>query len=317
MKKLCSRLIFTLSMILAFTAVHAEQNHVEKELTLMLDWFVNPDHGALIVAQQKGLFKEQGLNITIQEPTDPSMPAKLVAAGQVDLAVSYQPQLIQDVAVGLPLVRISTLIGTPLNTLMVLDSSGINNIADLKGKKIGTAISDGVGEATIDTMLKNSGLSLDDVKIINVGWGLSSSLAAKKVDAIYGGYRNFELHQLAIEGFKGRAFFVEEEGVPPYDELVVVVKKNQLEVTTTRKFNRAVELATQYIVNHQDEAWEVFKSYKGDLDTELNRLAWKDTVIRFALRPAALDVQRYDEYARFLKNTGLIKHIPKSESYLK
>jgi putative hydroxymethylpyrimidine transport system substrate-binding protein len=299
-------------MMLAFTSAHAEE-----KMTLMLDWFVNPDHGALIVAQQQGLFKDQGLDITIQEPTDPSMPAKLVAAGNVELAVSYQPQLIQDVAVGLPLVRISTLIGTPLNTLMVLDSSDIKSIADLKGKTIGTAIVDGVGEATVDAMLKNSGLSISDVSIINVGWGLSSSLASKQVDAIYGGYRNFEMHQLATEGFKGRAFFVEEEGVPPYDELVVVAKKDKLDATIIRKFNRAIELATQYIVNHQDEAWNVFKSYKGDLDTELNRLAWKDTVIRFALRPAALDVLRYDEYASFLQKTGLIKQVPNSDDYLK
>ncbi len=312
MKNSCSRLIVASLMMLAFTSAHAEE-----KMTLMLDWFVNPDHGALIVAQQQGLFKDQGLDITIQEPTDPSMPAKLVAAGNVELAVSYQPQLIQDVAVGLPLVRISTLIGTPLNTLMVLDSSDIKSIADLKGKTIGTAIVDGVGEATVDAMLKNSGLSISDVSIINVGWGLSSSLASKQVDAIYGGYRNFEMHQLATEGFKGRAFFVEEEGVPPYDELVVVAKRDKLDATTIRKFNRAIELATQYIVNHQDEAWNVFKSYKGDLDTELNRLAWKDTVIRFALRPAALDVQRYDEYAAFLKATGLIKQIPNSDSYLK
>lgn len=312
MKLSYSRLIAISLMMLAFTSAHAEE-----KITLMLDWFVNPDHGALIVAQQQGLFKEQGLDITIQEPTDPSMPAKLVAAGNVELAVSYQPQLIQDVAVGLPLVRISTLIGTPLNTLMVLDSSDIKSIADLKGKTIGTAITDGVGEATVDTMLKHSGLSINDVSIVNVGWGLSSSLASKKVDAIYGGYRNFEMHQLATEGFKGRAFFVEEEGVPPYDELVVVAKKNQLDAMTIRKFNRAIELATQYIVNHQDEAWKIFKSYKGDLDTELNRLAWKDTVIRFALRPAALDVQRYNEYANFLKKTGLIKQIPSSDDYLK
>ncbi|MCB5160877.1 ABC transporter substrate-binding protein [Marinomonas algarum] len=311
MQRLCVRSVIIVWMFLAVSSAYAEE-----KLTLMLDWFVNPDHGALIVAQQKGLFAEQGLDVRIQEPTDPSMPAKLVAAGNIDLAVSYQPQLIQDVAIGLPLMRISTLIGTPLNTLMVLDSSEIKRIADLKGKTIGTSIADGVSEATVEAMLKKSGLSIHDVNIINMGWGLSSALASKKVDAIYGGYRNFELHQLAIEGFKGRAFYVEEEGVPPYDELVVVAKKGHVSPETLGKFNRAVELATQYIVNHQETAWDIFKSYKGDLDTELNRLAWKDTVVRFALRPAAVDVQRYEEYAAFLKQTGLIKNVPESQDYL-
>ena len=288
----------------------------QESIDVMLDWFVNPDHAALIIAEQKGLFKEQGLSVNLQEPADPSMPPKLVAAGKVDFAVTYQPELIQDVAHGLPLTRISTLIATPLNTLMVLKNGDINSLADLKGKSIGTAISGGVSEATIGVMLENSGLSLKDVSVINVGWALSSSLASKKVDAIYGGYRNFEMHQLAMEGYEGKAFFVEEEGVPPYDELVVVANSTSVNKAQVTKFNRALELATQYIVNHPNDAWELFKSYKKDLDTKLNQLAWKDTLTRLALRPAAYDANRYQSYAEFLQSAGIISKLPNTNDYL-
>ena len=288
----------------------------QEKIDVMLDWFVNPDHAALIIAEQKGLFKEQGLSVSLQEPADPSMPPKLVAAGKVDFAVTYQPELIQDVAHGLPLTRISTLIATPLNTLMVLKGGDINSLADLKGKSIGTAISGGVSEATIGVMLENSGLNLSDVSVINVGWALSSSLASKKVDAIYGGYRNFEMHQLAMEGFEGKAFFVEEEGVPPYDELVVVANSTSVNKAQVAKFNRALELATQYIVNHPNDAWEMFKSYKKDLDTKLNQLAWKDTLTRLALRPAAYDANRYQSYAEFLQSAGIITKLPNTNDYL-
>ncbi|MGB0943722.1 MAG: ABC transporter substrate-binding protein [Marinomonas sp.] len=288
----------------------------QESIHVMLDWFVNPDHAALIIAEQKGLFKDQGLKVNLQEPADPSMPPKLVAAAKVDFAVTYQPELIQDVAHGLPLTRISTLIATPLNTLMVLKDGDINSLADLKGKSIGTAISGGVSEATIGVMLENSGLSLSDVSVINVGWALSSSLASKKVDAIYGGYRNFEMHQLAMEGFEGKAFFVEEEGVPPYDELVVVANSRSVNKTQVAKFNRALELATQYIVNHPNEAWELFKSYKKDLNTKLNQLAWKDTLTRLALRPAAYDANRYQSYAEFLQSAGIISKLPNTNDYL-
>lgn len=289
------------------------------KLTLMLDWFVNPDHGALIIAEQRGLFADQGLEIEIQEPADPSLPPKLVAAGQTDLAVSYQPQLIQDVVEELPLVRVSTLIATPLNTLMVLADSDVKTLADMKGKTIGTAISGGVGEATIGVMLGNSGVSMEDVKVINVGWALASSLAAKKVDAIYGGYRNFEMHQLAAEGFTGRAFYLEEEGVPPYDELVVVANRDQYDPQVIARFNRALELATQYIVNHPTDAWDLFKTYKAaeDLDSDLNRNAWKDTLTRFALRPAAVDIARYQRYSQFLFDEGVIATMPDTANYLR
>ncbi len=303
---------------LTLAATLLSQSAFAEKTTLMLDWFVNPDHGPIIVAKQQGLFKEQGLDIEIQEPADPSMPPKLVAAGKFDLAVTYQPQLIRDVVEELPLTRVSTLIATPLNTLMVLADNNINTLADLKGKKIGYAFDGGLVDATIGTMLKKHGVNIDDVELINVGWSLSASLASGKVDAIYGAYRNFELHQLAMEGHKGKGFYVEEEGVPPYDELVVVANSKSVDKEMVAKFNRALELATQYTVNHPDEAWELFKSY-GDgkkLDTELNRLAWKDTLVRFALRPQAADKARYDNYAQFLVDNGVIKTKPDANSYI-
>ena len=67
----------------------------------MLDWFVNPDHGPLIIAEEKGFFATQGLDVElIVAPADPNDPPKLVAAGRADIAVSYQPQLHLQVEAG-------------------------------------------------------------------------------------------------------------------------------------------------------------------------------------------------------------------------
>ncbi len=229
-----STLLATLSItatLLAFTA-QAET----KNLTLMLDWFVNPNHGPVVIAKERGYFKAQGLNVEIQEPADPSMPPKLVAANKIDLAISYQPSLIIDVAAGLPLIRSATLIATPLNTLMVLDNNKIDNLSNLKGKKIGIAIA-GNEEASIGTMLGTGNVKYDEVDIINVGWALSSSLAAGKVDAIWGGLRNFEINQLALEGFAVKAFFPEEYGVPIYDELIFVANAQTYDKSAIKAFN--------------------------------------------------------------------------------
>ncbi|MFT6916354.1 MAG: putative hydroxymethylpyrimidine transport system substrate-binding protein [Motiliproteus sp.] len=287
-----------------------------KKLTLMLDWFVNPNHGPVVIAKQRGYFKENGLDVDIQEPTDPSTPAKLVAADQVDLAVSYQPSLIMDVAAGLPLIRSATLIATPLNTLTVLDNNKINNISDLKGKKIGISIA-GNEEATISTMLKTQGVNYEDVEIINIGWALSTSLASEKVDATWGGFRNFEANQLALEGIKAKSFFPEEHGVPPYDELVFVANANSYDKGAIQAFNKALEQATIYIVNHPQESWKVFSAYAPDtLDNELNKLAWNATLTRFALRPSAVDLKRYDDYASFMYTQEIISTLPKAQDYI-
>lgn len=288
----------------------------DKAMTLMLDWFVNPNHGPVVIAQQKGYFKEEGLNVTIQEPADPSMPAKLVAANNIDLAISYQTSLTIDVAAGLPLIRSATLIATPLNTLMVLDNGKINSLADLKGKKIGIAIA-GNEDATIGTMLNTEGVDFSEVKIINVGWALSSSLASGKVDAIWGGLRNFETNQLALEGYKAKSFFPEEHGVPSYDELVFVANAKTYDADALKKFNHAIEKATQFIVNHPDESWKTFVSYAPDtLNNELNKRAWNDTLTRFALRPSAVDLERYNRFSEFMFVHKIIKTQPKAQDFV-
>ena len=89
------------------------------KFSVILDWFVNPDHGPIIIAQENGYFAEQGLEVDIIAPADAADPPKLVAAGKMDLAISYQPQLHLQVHEGLPLVRVGTLVATPLNCLLV------------------------------------------------------------------------------------------------------------------------------------------------------------------------------------------------------
>ncbi|WP_460020754.1 ABC transporter substrate-binding protein [Magnetospira thiophila] len=275
------------------------------KITVMLDWFVNPDHGPLIVAQEKGYFTAQGLDVELVAPADPNDPPKLVAAGKADLAVSYQPQLHMHVAEGLPLVRVGTLVATPLNALVVLAEGPIQTLADLKGKKVGYSVG-GFEDAMLGVMLESVGLSLDDVTLINVNFSLSPSILSGKVDAVIGAFRNFEINQMAIENHPGRAFYPEEHGVPLYDELILVAHKDKLADDRLRRFLNAVEQGVTFMLNHPDEAWALFAQSGKELDDELNKRAWADTLPRFALRPAALDSVRYVRFATFLKDRGLI-----------
>ncbi len=272
---------------------------------VILDWFINPDHAPLYVALEKGLFAERDLLVTFDQPANPNDPPKLVAAGKYDLAVSYQPQLQVAVGRGLPLVRVGTLVATPLNALVVLADGPIRTIADLKGRKIGFSVG-GFEEALLGAMLAQSGLSRDDVTLVNVNFALSPSLIAGKVDAVIGAFRNFELNQMDIIGRPGRAFFVEEYGVPAYDELILVARRDRIGDPRLKRFLEALELGVQTLINHPDASWKLFIKGRASLDDELNRRAWRDTLPRFALRPAAVDNGRYARFARFLQQYGLI-----------
>ena len=283
-------------------------------LTLLLDWFVNPDHGPILVADQLGYFKAAGLDVDIVAPSDPNDPPKLVAAGQADIGVSYQPQLHIQVDQGLPLVRIGTLVATPLNSLLVLADGPIHKIEDLKGRKVGFSVG-GFEDTLLQAMLANHGLALSAVELVNVNFALAPALLSGQVDGVIGAYRNFEMNQLALEGKPGRAFYPEEEGVPAYDELIFIANRAKLADPRLGRFLDAVEKGVQYLVNHPDESFKLFVKGRPELDDELNRRAWADTVARFALRPAALDHARYARFAAFLADQGLIKPPPPVETY--
>ena len=301
--------------LVAFLALLAPlQVQAADKLTVLLDWFVNPDHAPLVIAKEGGYFARHGLDVDLVAPADPSAPPRLVAAGKADIAVTYQPDLMLQIKEGLPLVRLGTLVATPLNCLIALKDGPIKTLADLKGKKIGYSVA-GLQAAYLDAMLKSAGLTAKDVTLVNVNFNLVTALMSKQVDAIIDGYRNVELIQLGLKGMPGIAFYPEEHGVPPYDELIYATSTKLAHDPRMARFLAAVEDATIFITNHPDEALKMFLKAHTNLDDELDRKSFFATLPRFAKRPAALDPARYTRFATFMKDAGLLDTVPPISSY--
>ena len=129
----------------------------ENQIKLGLDWFINPDHAPIIIAEKYGYFKNENLKVEIIEPADPNDPPKQVAAGKIDIAISYQPQFHLQIDQSLPIVRLGSLVSTPLNSLVVLKNGPINSIKDLKNKKIGFSVG-GFENALLSGMFERYGL---------------------------------------------------------------------------------------------------------------------------------------------------------------
>jgi putative hydroxymethylpyrimidine transport system substrate-binding protein len=195
-------------------------------VSLTLDWTPNPDHVGLYYAAQTGLFAKAGLDVTIRAPSDPTAPLKLVAAGDTDLAVSYEQEMFYAAASKLPVTAVAAIVPQPLNSIMAIDP-GIRTVADLKGKSIGIT---GVPSdyADLDTALASVGLTRAAVKVVTVGYNLLPALLSHRVDAVLGVYRNVEGIELAEQGLKPTIIPVDRAGVPFYDELVLVANANRL-----------------------------------------------------------------------------------------
>ena len=298
------------------TSLISLPSHVQAadKLTVILDWFVNPDHAPLVVAREKGFFADAGLDVDLVAPADPNDPPKLVAAGKFDIGVSYQPQLHLQVDEGLPVVRIGTLVATPLVALMVRPDGPVKTLADLKGRRVGYSVGF-YRDTLLPAMLARHGLRLADVESVAINFALSQALMSGQVAATIGAFRNFEINQMELAGEPGRAIFPEDEGVPFYDELIFIANKDKLGDGRLRAFLDGMERGVQYLINHPDESWKLFIKAHPDLDDELNRRAWRDTLPRFALRPAALDSARYERFADYLLKEGVIKTRPRLADY--
>ncbi len=298
---------------LIISAALASPLHAAEKLTLMLDWYINPDHAPIMVAQQIGAFKAEGLDVTLVPPSDPALPPRLVAAKQADLAITYQPQLHFFADQGLPLMRVGTLINTPLNTLITLDKT-VKKPADLKGKRIGYSVS-GIEQATLAAMLQHDGLKASEVKLVNVNFQLTSALLTGQVDAVIGGYRNIEALEIRLQVKDPVVFKVEDYGVPAYDELIIVANRDEAQAEKIKKFLRALKRGNAELQAHPEASWQTFAARHPELNTPLNHQAWQASLPLFAADPAKLDRARYQAYEQFLFDNRLIKKITPVERY--
>ena len=310
-RRIIPALMAVLTLLFA-TPAFAQQ---PEKLTLLLDWFINPNHAPIVLAKERGLFLKRGLDVTIIEPSDPSAPPRLIAAGQGDIGVSYQPSFTRAVKNNIPVVRIGTLIATPLNTLTVLADGPIKTLADLKGKTIGYSGS-GIQDVMLRAMLKSAGLTQEDVKLVSVNFALTIALVSGRADAIIGGYRNFEAMEIELAGKKPKMFFPEDAGVPPYDELIYIAKQDRFGDAKFDRFFAAIEEATLLILNDPDGSWSSFIKAHPKLDDALNKRAWVDTIRRFQAAPKAVDADRYLAVAEFMKQGGIIDKVEPIERYI-
>jgi putative hydroxymethylpyrimidine transport system substrate-binding protein len=198
-----------------------------QKLRVMLDYLPNADHVGLYAARQGGKFAQAGLDVQVLTPGDPSAPLKLLQAGKVDLAISYEPELLLARDKGARLVSVGAIVQRPLTSIISIGtkSHAVHTPADLRGTTVGTA---GIAYQTayLKTILSRAHVPASSVKETSVGFNLVPAMLSKKVDATLGGFWNVEGIQLAQAHKKPSIIRVDRAGVPTYDELVVVARRD-------------------------------------------------------------------------------------------
>jgi putative hydroxymethylpyrimidine transport system substrate-binding protein len=274
--------------------------------TLTLDFYPNPDHAGIYMAQRLGYFEDAGLDVSIQEPSDPSLPIRQVAAGRTDLAISYEPEVILARERNLDVVAVGSLVDRPLTSMIWLAKSGIKGIGGLRGKTIATA---GIPyqDAYLQTILARVGMTTADVKVVNVGFGLLPAILSGKADAILGGFRNIEGVDLAQRGKAPVITPVDELGVPTYEELVLVAQGTRLEEDpeAIRLFLGALARGTAAAVESPAASTEALLEANPGLDPQLTRAEIDATLP--LLGGGRLDEAAWREFIGWMGQNDLLK----------
>ena len=282
---------------------------------LMLDYFPNADHAGIYAAEAGGHFRQAGLEVEIREPPDPAAPIKQVAAGRVDLAISYEPEVLRARDQGLSVVSVAAIVQKPLTSIMSLPKAKIDEPADLEGKTVGTAGID-YQEAYLRAILTEAGADPASVRVRNVGFGFSAALLTGKVDATLGAFWNYEGTELRLRGRPPKIIRIEDAGVPTYNELVLVANEDALErdAAKIRAFIGALSRGTRDLRRDPETAIEGLLDANRDLDPELQR-AVVDVTLPLFFPPEGRpfgwhDPEGWDEFSAWMKENALLKQAP-------
>jgi len=306
--------------VLALTSCGTVQNVTTpaavKRFTVMLDFFPNADHAPLYAAIAHGDFRAAGLEVTPQTPAEPADPLKLLAAGKIDMAISYEPELLLARDEGLKLVSIGALVQRPLTSIIALGSQHITSVASLAGKRVGTA---GIPyqAAELKTALQSAGVAPAKVQEVNVGFNLVPAMLSHAVAATLGGFWNYEAIQLQLLHKHPTVIPIADAGVPNYDELVLVVRANEAHTdgVDLRAFMQALTRGEREVRANPAAAAKLIMAANPSLEEKLQVESIKRTL------PAALpaeasrpygyqDPAQWAAFGQWMYSKGLLKNNP-------
>jgi putative hydroxymethylpyrimidine transport system substrate-binding protein len=315
--------VLALTFALAACGEKSEGGSGERQsFSLTLDFYPNPDHAGIYMAQKLGYFEEAGLDVGIDAPSDPAAPVKQVAAGRTDLAISYEPEVALAREHGLDVVAVGALVNRPLTSLIWLKASGIKGVGDLGGRTIATA---GIPyqDAFLKTILARVKLTPADVRSVNVGFGLLPALVGGSAQAMLGGYSNVEGVDLRERGKAPVVTPVDRLGVPTYDELVLVANREALEAEPEkfRLFLAALERGTIAAADNPGAATKAITEANPDLDPKLAAAEVKATLPLLGARSGDqpygyMDPKEWEAFAGWMRDNGLIDSLPQAGELL-
>lgn len=285
-----------------------------KEFPMTLDGLASPENAGLMTAIEKGYFADLGLTVHAMSPSPPSRPVKYVIERVVDIAVSHQPQVVMAQAKGRPIVALGSLLSQPTVSMIWLKKSKIEDIADLRGKTVaipGVPYQEGLLKAA----LARGGLTLADVEVKEVDYKLIPALVSGRADAIFGGSWNVEGVELESRGLDPIITRAAALGIPRYDELVVIARRNLVaeDPEFYRRFMAVVKRGTAAALKDPAAATEAILTQRDGEGYPVNRRATEvglEATLPLLSRTGRIDPKQEARLVDWMQAQGLVQRKP-------
>lgn len=299
------------------------QGENEKEkITFVLDWTPNTNHTGLYVAQEKGYFEDEGLEVEIVQPPEDGADA-LVASGKAQFGISFQDTMAPGV-VGedeLPTTAVAAVVQHNTSGIISRKGEGMDTPKGLEGKKYATWDAP-IEKAMMENVVEADGGDFSKVELIpSTVTDEVSALESKSVDAIWIFYAWAGV-ATEVAGLE-TDYFAFKDINPAFDYYTPVIIGNneflEKEPETAKKFLSAVKKGYEDAIEDPDGAAEILCEAAPELDQELVKASQeylKDQYIADADRWGYIDPDRWNLFYNWLNENGLTENeIPENTGF--
>lgn len=274
--------------------------------TLLLNWYANPYHAPIFVANTLRFYEQEGINLAILEANDPSDVTEIVGLGNVDFGLKAMIHTIAARAKGFPVTSIGTLLDEPPTGLLTLESSGIRSFHDIVGKRIGYIGE--FGKRIIDDLARLAGMDPSSYESVRVGMNVVDAIGRGIIDAGIG-FINFQ--QVELEALHGKALLLRLDqlaglGCCCFCSIQYIIPERMLsETETVAGFLSATQRGAAFTTEQPEEAFELLCQAKPQLRTDTYRKIFFRTLPFFSR--TLLNVERdWNKVCRYSKHLGIL-----------
>ncbi len=280
-----------------------------RRVSLGVGYIPNVQFAPLYVAQKKGFYAEEGLDVNIEYGFEDDFVA-LAAQGERDFAVASGDQVILARAQGLPITYVMKWYERFPVALLLGPGQAVSSPAELAGKTIGLPGFFGASYVGWKGLVYAANIDESAVKVEDIGFTQAAAIQQGTVDGAMVYIAN-EPIQLRNEGLDVSVIEVSDYLNLISNGLVVGDKLLQADPELVQKMVRATLRGLQYTIDTPDEAFKIVREVipeMTDADAPVQRQVLDASIELWrSQQPGVTDRQAWQNSADFMRDTGLLQ----------